>query len=775
MSEIKVNFILNNQKTELNFNTNELIQNIFSSFVKKVNRKIEDFNFLYSGEKLSDYANKTIFDLKSKDNIINISVFEKIKSIENSDKKIMPKNLSLKVSDHIICPKCKFMSEIDINNFKIYIKNCNNNHSMPGLFMNDFITTQYVDESRIICQECKKSEKELLLPNEIDSNQLLMCSCGIPICKSCYQIHKDKNPNRNHNPVPYKNKDYFCFDHNILYSAYCQKCKKNICNKCEKTHNKHKIDLFKKIMPKENYIQQIKKMNGELVSKVQKFNNELKELINLLNNISINIQNDLKIFLQISNKIINDYNLEKKNYQVIQNIKVIYNTLNESTILKDIDAFLADSNSTNRIKYMLQMYNAMYLESSNIFSDEALNLNRINTNENNKKEEKKIIDYNEQNEISIKKEYKSFMILKYIPNIKKDKDNKIKLFGKKFYQNNKDNCLLGINENEYPLSEYYTLKKNDMKNNELEVKLIQINPLTDMSYMFRSEEDESIYLSEISSITNWDTSKVTDMSNLFYNCTSLKSIKGISKLDTSNITNASNLFSNCINLTSIDDISQWKMDKLSDMSNMFYNCKNIVSLPDISTWNTKNIKDMRNTFCNCSSLKNLPDISKWSIENVINMNGLFRNCLKLEKLPDISDWVTDNMVYMGGLFANCISLQNLPDISKWNIKNVRNINHIFYRCINLNSLPDISLWNTINVNNMKGAFCDCSSLPVLPDISKWNTSKVIDMSYIFYNCSSLLSLPDLLEWDTNKAENIKYMFTNCKKLPQQVIPRKFKI
>ena len=774
MSEIKVNFIFNNQRTELNFTQNELIQNILSSFATKINRKIEEFNFLYSGEKLSNYENKTLFDLNPTDKDIKISVYEKNKSLENSEEKIMPENMRLKVSDHIICPRCKFMSEIDIKNFKVYVTNCNNNHSMPGLYMNDFITTQYIDESRIICQECKKSQKEFLLPDEINSNQLLMCSCGTPICQSCFQIHKDKSSNKNHNSIPYKNKDYFCFEHNIIYSAYCQNCRKNICIKCEDAHNKHQIDLFKKIVPKDDYILQIKKMNEELISKVKKFNNELNELINLLNNISTNIQNDLKIFLQIANKVINDYNLDKKNHQVIQNMKVIHNTLNESPILKNIDTFLADNNSANRIKCMLDMYNTMYLESSNINIDQGFNLNKINSDEINIKEDKKIIENNEKTALKIKKEYENFMELKYISNIKCIKQNRIKLFGNTFCENNKDNCLFVINEKEYPLSVYYTLTKNDMKVSELEVKLIQINPLTDMSYMFHSEEDDPIFLSEITSNTRWDTSKVKDMSNLFYNCNSLKTIQGISYWDTSSLTKTSNLFSNCINLTSIDDISKWKMDKVIDMSNMFYNCKNIISLPDVSNWNTKNVKDMRNIFCNCSSLKSLQDISKWNTENVINMTGLFRNCKNLEKLPDISNWVVDNVVYMGGIFANCISLQSLPDISKWNIKNVTNINHILYHCINLNSLPDISSWNTSNVNNMKGLFCDCSSLSVLPDISKWNTSNISDMSYMFYNCSSLLSLPDLLEWNTNKIENIKFMFTNCKKLPEQIIPKKFK-
>jgi len=49
------------------------------------------------------------------------------------------------------------------------------------------------------------------------------------------------------------------------------------------------------------------------------------------------------------------------------------------------------------------------------------------------------------------------------------------------------------------------------------------------------------------------------------------------------------------------------------------------------------------------------------------------------------------------------------------------------------------------------------------------------MSCMFYNCTSLLSLPDLMEWDISKVEDMKTMFTNCNKLPENIIPSKFKI
>ena len=88
--------------------------------------------------------------------------------------------------------------------------------------------------------------------------------------------------------------------------------KKNICEKCEKDHNKHRIDYFKKISPKEEFIGKLKSMNEALKEKVTKFNQELRELIDVINNISNNIQNDLKIFLKISNNVIEDYKLDKK-------------------------------------------------------------------------------------------------------------------------------------------------------------------------------------------------------------------------------------------------------------------------------------------------------------------------------------------------------------------------------------------------------------------------------------------------------------------------------
>ena len=781
MSNIKVNFIFKDKTKEFTFDKDDLIQNAISFFASSVNKNIEEFYFIHNGEKIVNFDNKKLSELSNNKDVINISVNEKNEITE----KMEP---NLKISEHIICPKCKCMSEININNFKISITNCNNNHSIPGIYMSDFINTQYIEESSIICHVCKKSIKELLSLNDKDKNELLICSCGITICQSCFQVHKEEKEKsesddfKKHLSIEYKDKDYFCLEHNTMFSGFCQKCKKNICNKCERKHNKHRINMFKKISPNEIFLEKIKNMNENLIKKINKFNEELTGVIKLLNNISKNIQNDLKMFLKISNSVINDFNLTKKNYQTIQNIKVIYNNLSDSPIFKYVDSFLSEPNSKLKLNIIWEIYNKMYLESNNIFIEkEEFKLDikeiKINKNENNKKMEKKEQKKDDNFLIIEKSEAHSSILLKYTPNQKKIKDNKIKIFGKKFYENNKNNCSISLKNKEFSLSEYYTLNKNDLKNkNEIELKLNINKPLTDISYMFHADFDEpSIYLSEISSLENLDTSQVKDISHLFSNCTLLKSIPGLSNWDISNAININNLFYHCINLTSIPDISKWKTENVENMSYIFYDCKQITSLPDISNWDTKKVTDMRGIFCNCSSLKSLPDISKWSTEQVTNMSGLFQHCSNLSKIPDISNWIVGNVINMGGMFDHCVLLQALPDISKWDTKNVTNLNYIFYFCTNLSSISDISKWDTSKVKNMKGIFCDCTSLSILPDLAKWNTANVTNMSFMFFNCKSLLSLPDLIQWDINKVEDIKDMFTNCEKLPKQVIPKKFKI
>ena len=157
------------------------------------------------------------------------------------------------------------------------------------------------------------------------------------------------------------------------------------------------------------------------------------------------------------------------------------------------------------------------------------------------------------------------------------------------------------------------------------------------------------------------------------------------------------------------DLSKWNTNNITDMSYLFYNCSSLSSLPDISNWNTNNITDMSYLFYNCSSLSSLPDISNWNTNNITDMSYLFYNCSSLSSLPDISNWNTNNIINISYLFYNCSSLSSLPEISNWNTNNIINIIYLFSKCSILISLSDISKWNIKNVENMSTVLIEFKS------------------------------------------------------------------
>ena len=106
----------------------------------------------------------------------------------------------------------------------------------------------------------------------------------------------------------------------------------------------------------------------------------------------------------------------------------------------------------------------------------------------------------------------------------------INIFGSNFIENNKNICKMVIDNKEYEITNDFDVE--NYNNNLLKIKLKGINKITNMSYMF-SECSSLISLPDIS---EWDTSNINDMSHIFENCSSLISLPDISKWNTSNVT-----------------------------------------------------------------------------------------------------------------------------------------------------------------------------------------------------------------------------------------------
>ena len=230
----------------------------------------------------------------------------------------------------------------------------------------------------------------------------------------------------------------------------------------------------------------------------------------------------------------------------------------------------------------------------------------------------------------------------------------VKIFGKYFVEKNKNNCYLLIGGRKRELCE--TLDEHEFAaiNGLFQIMLIEENTITDMSSMFSTDilcQQKNLII--VQDISEWDTTNVTNMSQMFNNCISLISLPDISKWNTKNVKEMNGMFSNCFSLKSLPDISKWNTSNVKDMSFMFANCVSLKSLPDISKWDTTNVINMSIMFCVCSSLISLPDISKWNTSNAINMNWMFRYCSSLTSLPDITKWKLNQRLRKEFMFQGC--------------------------------------------------------------------------------------------------------------------------
>ena len=148
-------------------------------------------------------------------------------------------------------------------------------------------------------------------------------------------------------------------------------------------------------------------------------------------------------------------------------------------------------------------------------------------------------------------------------------------------------------------------------------------------------------------------------------------------------------FQNYVNLTSIEGIEYLNTSQVTDMHNMFYNCYHLQTT-DFSGFDTRKVKDMSNMFYNCGSLKSL-DISNFNTSEVTNMRSMFYHCIGLTSL-DLSHFNTSKVSIMISMFQLCSNLLSV-NLSGWDTRNVGSMDHMFEKCISLKTL-DLSGFDT---------------------------------------------------------------------------------
>ena len=303
-----------------------------------------------------------------------------------------------------------------------------------------------------------------------------------------------------------------------------------------------------------------------------------------------------------------------------------------------------------------------------------------------------------------------------------------------------------------------------------------------------------------------DTSNVTNMQYMFYNCSGLTSLD-LSNWNVSNVRNMLCMFEGCYNLKTID-LSNWDTSNVTNMNSMFYDCKSLthvnmsniifgeaevyrmfegcsnLDVLDLSGSDLRNIKGILYMFygytpntiimndCDCESIERMKmvlyDESVLDTINFITNIDCYNHDNDVtftysgESVTFYPNWI-DPYLSNNGEIANSGNSTDNGD-GTYTYTYYTKLDYVYSSCYSMfdgckNIINIIHLPNTSNVTNMSYMFDGCYNLTSL-DLSNFDTSNVTNMQLMFRDCSGLTEL-DLSGWDMTNVTNYDGMFARC--------------
>ena len=157
-------------------------------------------------------------------------------------------------------------------------------------------------------------------------------------------------------------------------------------------------------------------------------------------------------------------------------------------------------------------------------------------------------------------------------------------------------------------------------------------------------------LTSISGLENLNTTHVTDMSKMFYNCNNLSSLN-LSQFNTGNVEKMNEMFYYCRGLNSLD-LSAFNTAKVNNMYRMFYYC--FVRTIDLSSFNTANVENMDEMFAGASLVVNIYTSESFKTDKLTTSKYMFYLCTKLPNFNKDEVDATHANYGAGGYFKKIV-------------------------------------------------------------------------------------------------------------------------
>ena len=307
----------------------------------------------------------------------------------------------------------------------------------------------------------------------------------------------------------------------------------------------------------------------------------------------------------------------------------------------------------------------------------------------------------------------------------------------------------------------------------------------------------------VEGINNMRTETVTDMSEMFSNCKSLKEID-LRSFNTSSVVSMRRMFYECRALTSVD-LTTFNTSSVSDMYGMFW--QSALETIDLSSFNTRQAMNMGYMFFNMKSLKTVIVGSDWLLNSSsLDAVNMFEYCEKIqggkgttydESHVDHTYAHVDGGAENPGYLTFNGELKKVPYAVGTYSKNTHRMNKVLLGFdtleIKYGYLPVSGNANSFELNcdgktwwrndvdsffvysrviridpSMKEyplkttayLFAYCSSVRYLSGLNNLNTDSVTDMTGMFYQCDALGKYLDFKGFNTRNVTKMDSMFAN---------------
>ena len=188
-----------------------------------------------------------------------------------------------------------------------------------------------------------------------------------------------------------------------------------------------------------------------------------------------------------------------------------------------------------------------------------------------------------------------------------------------------------------------------------------------------------------------------------------------------------------ISTITFGDINTWDTSLITDMSELFKD--NDTFNADIGNWNTCNVTNMTSMFEGATIFNQ--DLSDWNMRSVASIVKMFKNasaftclCNSMENWLNV-DIINPELKDFSQLFSGA-SLFNVS-LENWDTSRITNMNSMFKDAVWFNQ--DITSMNVKNVTDMSSMFYGASFFN--HDIRSWSIQSSVQLSNMFKDATRM--------------------------------------